>query len=367
MDRKIFVALDSFKGSLSTFEANGAVKEALLEMGIDSHEIKCFPMSDGGEGFSDVYSSYTNSRKISIKVLSPFGDRIIAYYHISDNNVAIIESATACGYTLVPIDKKNPLILSSFGVGEMIKDAISRGAKKIIIGLGGTSTNDGGVGMLQALGVKFATEKKLLQEGEPALLKRIISIDKSSLISINVEIDICVDTQAFFFGENGAVKIYGPQKGLQKDCLNDADEWMRELWHMYYPDNQMISGSGAAGGIAGALSLLPNSHIKSGASEILSISKFKELCNNEETQPSLVITGEGKFDSQTLTGKLPYIIAQSCGGAKKICVAGKIDNSTKNHPFDYISQITPNDMPLDVAIQKDVAVKNLKRAILSLP
>ncbi|MBQ7222935.1 MAG: glycerate kinase, partial [Bacteroidales bacterium] len=256
----------------------------------------------------------------------------------------------------------DPLNLSTYGLGEVLSDALSRGARKIVVGLGGSATCDGGVGMLQGLGARFHTKNRMLSDREPALMNKIVTADLSPLERIECEISMWVDTDAFFFGENGAVKIFGRQKGIKPDYMDAADDWMKNLWSLYGCGESFVKGTGAAGGLGGALSLLPHSEIVSGARSILSVSRFKELADNPSSSPDFIITGEGKFDSQSLTGKLPYEVALAGGDAKVICLAGKIEVQDNPH-FERIIQITPDDMPLARALKKDVAADNIKLAL----
>ncbi|MBP5211136.1 MAG: glycerate kinase [Bacteroidales bacterium] len=361
---KVFVAIDSFKGSLSTFEANEAVREALAEINPDL-EVRCFPMSDGGEGFSEVYTCYAEASKIDLKAHSPLGDIIDTHYYLTADGTAIIESALICGYTLVPYSKKDPLNLTTFGLGEIMADAISRGAKRMVIGLGGTSTCDGGVGMLQALGAMFYLKNRLLSPGEPALMNRIEKVDLSALKSIDCAVSVWVDTDASFYGEKGAVKVFGRQKGIKPEYMDAADQWMKRLWSLYGRGESFVPGTGAAGGLGGALSLLSDSETVSGAQSILAVSRFKELVDGEATAPDYVITGEGKFDSQSLTGKLPYAVALSAPKAKVICLAGKAEILSDIH-FERIVQITPDDMPLSKALDKEVAAENIRTSLRNI-
>lgn len=359
---KAFAAIDSFKGSLSTFEANDAVGRALRGSGLSDDDISLFPVSDGGEGFCDVLSNYLpEAERIGLMVHSPAGRPVEAVYLLCEGT-AYVESASACGYTLVADGERSPFKTSSYGLGELIRDALDRGARRIVVGMGGTATCDAGVGMLQALGVKFFTDKGLLPEGAPAMLQPLSRIDASALQLSGCRFEAWSDTSAAFCGNDGAVSVFGAQKGITPDYADAADAWMQGVAGLYGLD-VFTEGSGAAGGIGGALVSMLGAEVRSGASSVLELAGFgRKLCQAGED--TLVFTGEGKFDSQTLTGKLPAVVAglAKSSGSKVICLAGKVSCQDKG-PFDAVVQVTPDSMPLETALRKDVAVSNIINAI----
>lgn len=362
---KAFAAIDSFKGSLSTFEANAAAGRALCGCGFSEEDIALFPVSDGGEGFCDVLTCYLpEAEKIRLQVHSPAG-RLVEAFYLLRSGTAFIESASACGYTLVNDDERSPFNTSSFGLGEIIRDALGRGARRIVIGMGGTATCDGGVGMLQALGVKFFTDNGLLADGAPAMLQDIAGLDASSLSPADCCFEAWSDTSATFCGDSGAVRVFGAQKGITAHYADAADAWMNRLSGLYGLDVS-VAGAGAAGGIGGALVSMLGAEVRSGASSVLELSEFKERLV-ESGSGTLVLTGEGKYDSQTLTGKLPAIVAGLAkdSGAKVVCVAGKVACYDKG-PFDAVVQVTPEDMPLEVALRKPVAERLVEQAVKSV-
>ncbi|MDO5442433.1 MAG: glycerate kinase [Bacteroidia bacterium] len=359
---KAFAAIDSFKGSLSTFEANEAVGRALRGCGLSGGDISLFPVSDGGEGFCDVLSCYlADAERITVPVHSPAGCIVNASYLLS-GCTAYIESASACGYTLVTDAERSPFMTSSFGLGELINDAFVRGAGRIVIGMGGTATCDGGVGMLQALGVKFFTDNGLLPDGAPAMLQHLVSLDASALDSLNCCFEAWSDTRASFCGPNGAVRVFGVQKGITPDISDPADRWMDDLAVLYRLD-AAAEASGAAGGTGGALISMLGAEVRSGASSVLELAGFRDRLAKAGPD-TIVITGEGKYDSQTLTGKLPAIVADMAKRccARVICVAGKVACLDKG-PFDEVLQTTPDGMPLIEAMRKSVAERLLDEAV----
>lgn len=367
---KAFVAIDSFKGCLSTFQANDAAALGLRQCGLTPEDISLFPVSDGGEGFCDVVSCYLEGYvRVRKSVHGPAGDFVDASYLIC-GQTAYIESASACGYTLVKQEDRSPLKTSSFGLGELIADALAQGATKIVIGMGGTSTCDGGAGMLQALGVRFCSDAGLLADGAPAMLVPLTGMDTGALDLRNCSFEAWSDTRALFWGESGAVKVFGAQKGVTPEMSDDADAWMKSLAALYGPCD--VEGSGAAGGIGGALHAVLGAEIVSGAESILKLAHLKERLMECTDEPAIVLTGEGRLDAQTLTGKLPAIVAELADEAREsvydlkvVCLAGRAEWPGTGHPdasvkpFDAVAQITPDGTTLEEALKTDVAAGNL--------
>lgn len=364
---KAFVAIDSFKGSLSTFQANDAAASGLRQSGFAPDDITLFPVSDGGEGFCDVVSTYLpEPDRVELIVRGPAGNPVNAAYVI-DGDTAYIESASACGYTQVNAEDRTPLKTSSFGLGELIADALRRGASRIVVGMGGTATCDGGVGLLQALGVRFFSDGCLLADGAPAMFAPLSGMDASSLKTLSCSFEAWSDTRALFCGESGAVKVFGAQKGITPAMSGDADTWMESLASLYGLGS--VEGSGAAGGIGGALYSVLHGELCSGAEKILELSGLGDHLTSFGSEDVLVLTGEGRFDTQTLTGKLPAVVAslarKSVPDMKIVCLAGKVDYPGHG-PFDQVVQITPDGTPADVALRPDVASSNLISALRDL-
>lgn len=340
---KAVLAIDSFKGSLSTFGAEEAAARALEQSGVAARDIIRLPMSDGGEGFCEVIRAYTGSRTVTAAVHDPLGRTITASY-LFDGTAAYIESASACGYTLISQEERNPLKTTSFGLGELIRDAVGRGARRIVIGMGGTSTCDAGIGMLQALGARFILKGgAVLKEREPALMKEILSMDTSSVDLRCATFEAWSDTEVPL---TGAVRVFGRQKGLTDAMLAPAAEWMTSIASLF--NDNGIAGGGAAGGIGSALAAVPAARITSGADSIIALSRLSGLEGVD-----LLITGEGRLDSQTLTGKLPARVAaagRASGCRHILCLAGSISVDGPGC-FDSTLCITPDGMPLDAAMQ----------------
>ncbi len=355
---KILIASDSFKGSLSSLE----VAEA-LEMGIkgtyDKVDIIKLPTADGGEGTLDAILSCLSGERISVRVKDPLGRIINSYYGLVDDGVtAIIEMAQASGITLIKEDEKNPLITTTYGTGQMILDAMEKGAKRIIIGLGGSATNDGGVGMAQALGISFRDKDgKEIGYGGGNLLQ-ISSIDTTNIHPGVKYIDIIgiSDVNNIFFGKNGASFVFGPQKGGTIDDIQLLDAGMvhlsEKIKEYYSKDISSLKGSGAAGGLGGGIIAFLNGKLQSGVEKVLDIIGFDKIAEEAD----LVITGEGRIDNQTKFGKVPVGVAKRAKLYNKpvIAIAGSVGDDIDDlyqMGIDLVLDIINKPMNLSYAME----------------
>ena len=294
--------MDSFKGSLTAVDACNAVFEGIKSY---ASEVMLVPMADGGEGTTNSIVRATDGFLSECEASGVFGEKINGYYGVINNDTAIVETAVASGITLVPKEKLNPLLATTMGMGEIIKSVLDKGYKKIIVGLGGSATNDGGMGALMALGVRFFDEDNNSLFGCGENLIKIRSINADNIIGKDAEIILACDVKNPFYGENGAAYVYGRQKGADTKMLKILDDGLRNfsevLKRQFNVDISEIPGAGAAGGLAGGLLALTNAKIESGfkiISEITALSEKIKECD-------LVITGEGMTDYQTAFGKLP--------------------------------------------------------------
>jgi len=311
---KILLATNYLKGSLSAIEAANIIEKTVL---IVDKEIKIekIPIADGGDGTLDAIKLYTDYEEKISQVSDPLGRKIQAKWLIIKDNgekTAIIEAAQACSLSLLKLEEYNPLKTTTFGVGELINQAVENNCKKIIITIGGSSTNDGGAGILQALGIKLLDKENnhISQGGEG--LKNLEAIDLSRLNPKLKDIKILVacDVKNPLCGKNGASFVYAPQKGanpeqvklLDNNLSNFADITAKTIRHDY----RNFPGTGAAGGISFALKSFLNAELISGFSFIADISKLEEKIKDSD----FVITTEGRLDSQTLAGKAPFQVAQ---------------------------------------------------------
>ncbi|OOH90288.1 glycerate kinase [Pasteurellaceae bacterium 15-036681] len=320
---KILIAPDSFKESLTALEVANAIELGFSKIFPDAEYIK-IPMADGGEGTLQSLVDATQGRLLSTEVTAPLGNKIQANFGISgDGKTAIIEMAAASGLHLVPVAGRNPLITTSFGTGELIKAALELGVEKIILGIGGSATNDGGVGMLQALGARFyAKDHQPIQFGGKAL-GQIESIDISQLDARlnHVQFSVACDVDNPLCGERGASAVFGPQKGATPEMVAELDQALSHFAQVVERDLQLnirdIAGSGAAGGMGAGLQLLPNVELRSGVQIVLDAVKLTDYAE----QADLVITGEGRMDGQSIYGKTPIGVAKTAKQFNKPVIA----------------------------------------------
>lgn len=325
---KVVIAIDSLKGSLSSMEAGMAIKDGILAAKPDA-EVIVKPLADGGEGTTDALIEGMNGERIDLTVTGPMHIPVDAYYgYLKDTNTAVMEMASAAGITLVPDSEKNPLLATSYGVGEMINDAIQRGCRNFIIGIGGSVTNDGGIGMLKALGVRFLDENgEDAGEGGQALAK-VARIDVSGMNPLLKEchIQVACDVNNPLCGENGSTYVYGPQKGVTEDMKKTLDEAMahfaRVTSETLENDYMNIPGAGAAGGLGYAFLAYTGAALTPGIELILDAVGLEE----ELSGADVVVTGEGRLDFQTAMGKAPVGVAKLAKkyNAKVIAFAGSV-------------------------------------------
>ena len=346
---KIIVAIDSFKGCLTSKEANKAAAEGIRRAYPDT-EIVEVPVSDGGEGYMEAFHAAIGGRLEEVTVRDPLMRPITAKY-LLHNDLAVIEIAQASGLTLLTKEERNPMVATSYGTGQLVADAVRKGAKHIIVGLGGSATSDAGIGMLKALIDTFAKNK---------------SWDDIEVLK-DVKFTIASDVKNLLYGENGAAHVFAPQKGATPEMLLALDERARKFAevsakHFGYDRSQM-PGAGAAGGLGYAFLQYLNAESRSGIQLLLDTLHFKELVADAD----LIITGEGSADRQTLMGKLPMGILEQSGSVPVCLIAGKISDreALLNAGFARVECINPPDLPLEEAMRKDVAQHNIRQLFSS--
>jgi len=302
---KIIIAPDSFKGSASAKEVGASVKRG-IEAIIPYVKIKLIPLADGGEGTGDILVETLGGRWIDLEVKGPSGNKVMSKYGVIEDNIAIIEMAKASGLMLVKDGKLDPLLSTTYGTGELIKHALEMGYKKIYVGIGGSASTDGGMGMAQALGYSFLDidGKELpLGGGRLSDLAQIVGVNRNRLLD-DAKIIVLSDVENPLYGENGAAYVYGPQKGTNKEEVELLDKGLRHYAKIIERGLGINitdkKGMGAAGGLGAGLNIFCNARIKSGIEEVLSILNFKE----ELKDCNLLITGEGRIDSQSSQGKV---------------------------------------------------------------
>ncbi len=363
---RVLVAIDSFKGSLSSLQAASAVKEAVLKAQKNA-EVTICPIADGGEGTVEALSLGLGGNIIEATVMGPLEENVTAKYCILRDNTAVIEMSAAAGLTLVPPDKRNPLKTTSFGVGQMIRDAIRQGCRNFIIGIGGSATNDGGVGMLSALGFDF-----LDKNGSP-ILKGAQGLEKLASIStdnVMPELKDCYfkvacDVTNPLCKENGCSAIFAAQKGATPEMIEKMDKWLENYALLSAKISKKadmnFAGAGAAGGLGFAFLSFLNSELTSGVKIILEQTKIEEKIKNAD----IVVTGEGRLDSQTAMGKAPIGVAKLAKkyGKKVIAFSGCISDDAEilgEHGIDAFFPILPRILSLEEAMNPDNAYNNLK-------
>ena len=319
----IVIAPDSFKESLTALEVAVAIKTG-FERIFPNAEYQLVPMADGGEGTVQSLVDATQGSLQKIAVIAPLANTVEAFWGLSgDKQTAFIEMAAASGLHLVAPEQRNPLVTTSYGTGELIKAALERGVKKIILGIGGSATNDGGVGMLQALGIRFlnAQQQEIGFGGEQ--LAFISQIDLSALDPrlAQVEIEVACDVNNPLCGEYGASAIFGPQKGATAAMVEQLDKALAHFAQVVKSqlgkEIALHAGAGAAGGMGAGLLLLPNVRLKSGVQIVMEATHLQDKIS----QADFVITGEGRMDAQSIAGKTPIGVARLAKELNKPVIA----------------------------------------------
>ncbi|MET3688634.1 glycerate kinase [Priestia megaterium] len=363
---KIVIAPDSFKESLTALRVCEAVEKG-IRIHFPNAEISKVPMADGGEGTVQSLVDATGGQIIQAKVTGPLGKEAEAFYGIlGDGKTAVIEMAAASGLHHVPVDKRNPLITTTRGTGELILKALDHKVKHIIIGIGGSATNDGGAGMAKALGAKLLDANGIEMKEGGGSLDQLASIDLTNLDSrlAEVKVEVACDVDNPLTGETGASAIFGPQKGATPDMVKQLD---RNLAHYAAVIEkkmdihiQNVPGAGAAGGLGGGLLAFLSAELKPGVDIVIEATQLESYIKDAD----LVITGEGRIDGQTIYGKTPIGVAKT---AKKhsvpvIAIAGSIgvgSEAVYEHGISALFSVVPGAVNLSEALEK--ADENIER------
>ena len=354
---KILIAPDSFKETLTATDAANAIEEGFLDIFPEANILK-LPIADGGEGTVDVLVTATQGKYFSTKVSGPTGEYINAKWGMLGNSkTAVIEIAEACGLHLVTLKKRNPMNTSSFGVGELILAATDEGAEHIIIGLGGSATNDGGMGFLKAIGVQFLDSFGKELTGGVESLNTLSDINITSIDSRlkGVSFEIACDVDNPLIGPQGASVIFGSQKGADEKMINQLDNllshYSRIASSKLNNNLSMQPGAGSAGGIGYGFLAFLKADQKSGVQIILEKLNFEQHLSTTD----LVITGEGRFDSQSLRGKAPMGVIDYA--RKHKCSIFVIAGSTENdeilenkYDIDKVFSIISKDLSFEQSI-----------------
>lgn len=381
---KVVIAIDSFKGSLTSLEAGVAAKKGVLQS-CPNAEVKVVPLADGGEGTVDALMEGLHGKKVDIHVSDPLGRMTKCTYGILPNGTAIMEMAQAAGLTKLAGNERNPLNTTTYGVGEMIIDAMNRGCRKFVIGIGGSATNDGGIGMLSALGYEF-----LDQNGQEVKMGAQALVDVATIRTENVhpllkecDFKIACDVDNPLCGENGATYIYGPQKGLPEKFCQPVDDGMKNYAKIIgvclekqtpgcivnkesqtnasYAD---YPGAGAAGGLGFAFMAVLHGKLVSGIELVLDTIGLE----NELSQADVVITGEGRLDAQTAMGKAPIGVARRAKkyGLPVLAFAGCIGEGAqacKEKGINAYYAIASEEVSVRERMRKENALCNMEQTV----
>lgn len=363
---RVFIAIDSFKGSLSSLQAGNAVKEAVLKVDKDASVSVC-PMADGGEGTVEALAAGLGGTMTEITVTGPLGAPVEARYCIvKERNTAVIEMSAAAGITLVPPEKRDPMQTTTYGVGEMINDAISRGCRHFIVGIGGSATNDGGTGMLSALGFRF-----LDKNGQriPLGAKGLADLHTIETDGVLPELADCTfrvacDVTNPLCGEEGCSAVFAPQKGGTPQMIEKMDRWLKNYARIACGVSEKADphhpGAGAAGGLGFAFLSFLNATLESGVQIVLTETDLETKIKNAD----IVVTGEGRLDAQTVMGKAPIGVAKLAKkhGKKVIAFSGCVSQGAEvcnEHGIDAFFPIIPGAVSLEEAMDPDNAYRNL--------
>lgn len=366
---KIVIACDSFKGSLSSQEAGDAVKAGILDA-VEDAGVEVMAVADGGEGTAEVIVEALGGEMLSCEVRDPLGGCVKAHYG-KIGELAVIEMAEASGLTLVPEEKRDPVLACGYGTGELIADALSRGCRKFLIGIGGSATNDAGVGMLRALGFEFYDSEGNITGITADTLGQITRIEagKANPALLESEFRVACDVNNPLTGPNGATRIFGPQKGLESSqipildkAFKDFGKVVAEYAGVNYTD---FPGAGAAGGMGFALISFLGAKLEKGIDLVLDAIDF----NNRISDASLIITGEGRIDLQTRHDKAPYGILHRAKqrGIPVIAIGGSVEQAGRemliNQGVADVLQTMQPGQTIEEAMQPERAKQNIRKTI----
>lgn len=367
---KAVVAIDSLKGSLSSMEAGNAIAEGIYRADAEA-KVEVRPLADGGEGTVDALVQGMNGSLRKVRVTGPLGDKVDAAYGlIEEAKMAVIEMSAAAGITLVPDEKKNPLFTTTYGVGEMIRDAIEKGCRKFVVGIGGSATNDGGIGMLQALGYDFLNSKGNAVPYGAKGLEDLAEIRKEHVLPelAQCEFKVACDVTNPLCGPLGASAVYGPQKGATPEMVREMDQWLADYAKLAANCSERADaehpGTGAAGGLGFAFLTFTNAVLESGIKIVLEETKLEQYIQDAD----IVITGEGRLDGQTAMGKAPVGVAKLAGKYKipVLAFAGSVTKDARKCNEEGIHAFFPilrGITTLEDAMDAENARRNLMETV----
>ncbi|WP_061014222.1 glycerate kinase [Photobacterium leiognathi] len=368
---KIIIAPDSYKESLTAMEVATAIENGFRQVIPNAEYIK-LPMADGGEGTVQSLVDASNGTIIEHSVTGPLGEQVNGFFGLmGDGKTAIIEMAAASGLHLVSPELRNPMLTTSFGTGELILAALDKGVEHIIVGIGGSATNDGGIGMAQALGVRFLDENNKQISYSGGALDRLHRIDISNIDPrlVSVKLEVACDVDNPVCGEKGASQVFGPQKGATPEMVTQLDNNLAHYAEIIKrdlgKDVKDMAGAGAAGGMGAALLGLFNAQLRPGIEIVMDAVNLADALKDAD----LVITGEGRIDSQTIHGKTPIGVARTAKRFNKpvIGIAGSLSydcNVVHEHGIDAVFSVVPRSVSLaealaEAAINVELTARNV--------
>lgn len=365
--KKIVIAIDAFKGCLTSFEAGQAAAEGVRSV-YPGCEICCLPVADGGEGVSDVLVAAFDGRFRTLRAHGPLMEMQDTRYGISgDGQTAFIEMATISGLPLVPPEKRNPMLTTTWGTGDLIRDALEQGCRNFVIGIGGSATNDAGLGMLQALGFRFLDKAGRELGTGGRILAEVNEVDISFVHPALKEarFRVACDVANPFYGPEGAAYVFAPQKGADNDMVKKLDAGLCSLAEVIHrstgKDISCQPGAGAAGGMGGGLMAFLDARLEPGIRLLLDVLHFSDRIREAD----LIITGEGRADRQTIMGKVPSGILEEADRQHipVVLLAGSVADADylNNSGFRGVFSVTPAPVSLEEAMEPAFACTNIRR------
>ena len=367
--KKIVIASDSFKGSLSSAEVAACGERAVHRLFPDCKVVQ-LPVADGGEGTAETLTAALGGQSVTAIVHDPLGRLITARYGwIAQEQTALIEMAAASGLPLLPLEERNPWLTSTYGTGELIRNALERGCHKFLIAIGGSATNDGGMGLLQALGFRFLDAEGKELPGCGGSLQQIQQIDSSGVLVdlAQCQFTVACDVTNPFYGPTGAAYVFAPQKGADAEMVEALDQGLRHFAQLIHTTQgiaiNQLAGAGAAGGLGGGLVAFLNARLTPGIEMVLDALRF----DTQITGADLIITGEGKLDAQTCMGKTPLGILRRAQqqGIPVVALGGAVEASEALNQCGFLAvfPILPYPTSLTEAMDSSFTQQNIERTI----
>ena len=369
--KKVTIAVDSFKGSLSSKEVAESFADGFRTI-FSQCEICKVAIADGGEGTVDALVETLGGEYVEVSVSDPLHRPTKARYGIVEGDTAVIEMAAASGLTLLKQEERNPLLTSTYGTGELILDALNRGCRRFLVGIGGSATNDAGTGMLRALGFRFLDSEGNALQGGGEILERIARIDDSGVCREVREscFTVACDVTNPLYGERGAAYVYAPQKGADERMVEQLDRGLRNFARVVEEFNGaqigVLEGAGAAGGLGGGFKALLGAKLERGITMVIQAMHFDKIIEGSD----LVVTGEGRIDRQSIMGKAPsgVLAVAKAQNIPTIAIAGGVEwcDELRDCGFSLIEVVTPKGMSLEEAMQPSVARENIRTAAVKI-